>query len=228
MKRYLTGAESKPGKKPKKIKRVLLTSDGRSWVDIIPAGIAGDDVLAELIACKPASKGYIKRAGKLIQVPRTQAMYFHPYYFSGMNHPPQPETPPVIQRFLDWVNTTEYVGEDFRFNQVIGNWYENGSEYISAHSDDERQLQLNTAGETTILGANYGAARTVRFRAKTRDPGAIPKIDFVLEPGTAYVMGGTTNRTHTHEILKIGGKKGRSTPIRVSLTARCFNTDKVV
>ena len=228
MKRYLlTKEDSEGGKKKRKstYQRHLLTSDGKSWVDVIDVPGDAEETLKDLLACKPLVHGTVIMRGKVVNVPRFQAIYGRSYTFSGQDHPVEKVTPEVVQRFMDWANTTKYVTErtdGFQFNNVVGNWYMNGHHYIGAHSDDETQLHVTDKGDTVILGANYGSARTVRFRPKRTGEEGSAKLDLVLKPGTGYVMGGRTQKTHTHAIVKISGKKGESVPPRVSLTARCF------
>jgi alkylated DNA repair dioxygenase AlkB len=205
-------------------RRYNLTKDGKSWVECFP--LPGDEreTRRRLMACKPLERGSVVMRGREVPLPRYQGIYGRAYTFSGKTHDVEAEMPLVIAEFLAWANTTKYVtdrADGFTFNNVVGNWYMNGHQYIGAHSDDERQLKVTALGETTILGASYGAARTIRFRPKRKE-GAISKLDLVLEPGTGYVMGGTTQRTHTHEIVKVSGHKGETIPPRISLTARCF------
>lgn len=125
----------------------------------------------------------------------------------------------MIAEFLAWANTTPYASVKFAFNGVVMNIYRNGHQYIGAHSDSESGLVVTETGETMILGANFGATRTLRFRSKRE---GAPNLDLVLKAATGYVMGGRTQRTHTHEIVKVSGKKGETVPPRISLTARCF------
>jgi alkylated DNA repair dioxygenase AlkB len=152
-------------------------------------------------------------------LPRYQLIFGKTYPFAGQVNCAEEETPPVITEFLAWANTTPYASDGFTFNGVVMNIYRNGHQYIGAHSDSENGLVVTEEGETMILGANFGSTRTLRFRPKRA--GGV-KLDLVLKAATGYVMGGRTQRTHTHEIVKVSGRKGEAIPPRISLTARCF------
>jgi alkylated DNA repair dioxygenase AlkB len=196
--------------------RYYLTEDEKSWIDLFPRLGDPDEVYIELLKYKPETRGKVIVYGKEFDVPRWQAMYGRDYEFAGVKHSIT-EMPNVIKNFLDWANRTEYSTENFKFNQVVGNWYMNGNEYIGAHSDNETELKV-VNGETVILGVSYGCERILRLKPKRSGF----QLDLPLKHGEAYVMGGTTQKTHTHEIPKVNGKKGTKLSPRVSLTARCF------
>jgi alkylated DNA repair dioxygenase AlkB len=201
------------------IDKYELTADGSSWVEVFPlSGLP--NMFDRLMAIKPTARGEVRIRGRMVEVPRTQAMYGRSYWFSGKEHPALPMEPPIAE-FLAYVNASEYADEarGFVFDQVVVNYYDDGSDYIGAHSDDEHQLHVTEDGETVIFGASWGAKRVLRFRS--RDPNGFA-ADIPLRDGYGYVMGGRTQRTHTHQIPKIGGKKGSSIGPRISLTARCF------
>jgi alkylated DNA repair dioxygenase AlkB len=177
-------------------------------------------MFARLMAIKPAARGQVRTRGRMVDVPRTQAIYGRSYWFSGKEHQALPMEPPIAE-FLAYANASEFADKarGFVFDQIVANYYADGGEYIGAHSDDERQLQVTEDGETVIFGASWGAERVLRFRP--RDPNGF-SVDIPLRDGYGYVMGGRTQRTHTHQIPKIGGKKSATIGPRISLTARCF------
>jgi alkylated DNA repair dioxygenase AlkB len=79
------------------------------------------------------------------------------------------------------------------FNGVLVNKYMNGSDYISAHSDDETSLDT-TIG---VVSISYGVERTFRIRNKS------DKTIICDEPtthGGILHMGGDFQKLYTHEI----------------------------
>ena len=79
------------------------------------------------------------------------------------------------------------------FNGVLVNKYMDGSDYISAHSDDETSLD-NTIG---VVSISYGTERIFRIRNKN------DKTIICDEPTThcgILHMGGNFQKVYTHEI----------------------------
>jgi len=82
------------------------------------------------------------------------------------------------------------------YNGILINRYNDGTEYISSHSDDESGL-----GEKGVIAISLGATRNFRIRKKTRGKGAdtiianIPNRD-----GEILIMAGNFQKYFTHEI----------------------------
>ena len=99
------------------------------------------------------------------------------------------------------------------FNGVLVNKYMNGSDYISAHSDDETSLDT-TIG---VVSLSYGAERIFRIRNKN------DKTIVCDEPTThcgILHMGGNFQKVYTHE-MPIQKKIKES---RISFTFRKHTT----
>lgn len=95
------------------------------------------------------------------------------------------------------------------FNGILINKYNNGSEYIGPHSDDEKGLDDNVG----IIALSYGEERIFRIRNKNNK-----KIvhEELTTHGSIIQMGGNFQKLYTHEIpiqKKING-------IRYSFTFR--------
>ncbi len=112
---------------------------------------------------------------------------------------------PILQRYLDLIN--DVTGGSF--NGVLVNLYKDGTQYISAHSDDERGLD-DAVGVASI---SFGATRTFRIRDKATK--AIV-VDVQHEAGQMMVMSGAFQREYTHEIPV----QKRIRQPRISLTFR--------
>lgn len=70
------------------------------------------------------------------------------------------KSPLNVKKILEEVNKERKI----KYNQVLINWYENGLDYVSAHSNKERQL--NPDGD--IYSISIGATRKFRIRDKSK------------------------------------------------------------
>lgn len=110
--------------------------------------------------------------------------------------------------FLQTILTSVNLALDAGYNGILVNLYQNGTNYISAHSDDESGL--DPIGVASIA---FGAVRTFRIRNKTT--GSIV-LDVPHNAGDLLVMAGDFQSEFTHEIPI----QKKVTEARVSLTFR--------
>ena len=101
------------------------------------------------------------------------------YPYSGNQSHPESSWDPEIYKIMKQVN------QDFNchFNSCLVNYYENGSEYISPHSDDERGL--DTQGQ--VVSISLGAERHLIIRDKRMLEDC---IEIPLSPGSLFMMEG--------------------------------------
>jgi len=158
----------------------------------------------------PKEKGTVKLYGKEIETPRYVQSYLKDYTFSGITHKAE-QLPKQFQKFMDEIA----IPLNPNYNMVHVNWYEDGTNYIGPHSDDEKEM----IEDSDILSISLGATRTFRIREKKTK-----KIikDLELKDGQYLIMGGEFQKHYTHEIVKINGKKAKETKKRINLTFRCF------
>lgn len=109
------------------------------------------------------------------------------YQYSGTTAPSQPLTPSLVS-LLSQVN--EFFGS--AYNGILVNFYGTGSDYIGAHSDDERSL-----GPLGVISLSYGATR--KFRIRDRSTREIV-MDVAVPSGALLRMGGDFQREFTHEV----------------------------
>lgn len=164
----------------------------------------------ELWAEHPEELGKVKINNNVISTPRWQQSYIYPYYFSGMDHAAKSELPSVIPRLKEWIDGLGYG----KFNQVLINWYKDGSHYIGAHSDDETQLEPGSP----IAIVSLGATRTFRVHKRT---GQRLK-DYEVMDGDYVVMLSPMQTHYKHSIVKVTGKRSREVDKRISVTFRKF------
>lgn len=109
------------------------------------------------------------------------------YQYSGQIAPSQSLTE-HLNTLLETVNTL-YGAE---FNGILVNHYTCGSDYISAHSDDESKLD-----KVGVVSVSYGALRKFRIRDKKTKK---IMVDVPMVSGNLLHMGGRFQQEFTHEI----------------------------
>lgn len=144
--------------------------------------------------------------GKMVNFPRLTSWYGAPgkiYSFSGNTLSPLPWTKQLIE-IKDKINAVAKV----KFNSVLLNRYRIGSDWISWHQDNEREL-----GKNPVIGSvNFGATRKFQIRhLKTRE-----KITIELKHGSLLVMAGELQHNWQHQVPKMTRQIGE----RLNLTFR--------
>ncbi len=176
-----------------------------------------EENFTELWNLHPEEKKEIMMNGKLIKVPRYHEVYGTDYKFSGVEHKGI-KFPKLIKKLLKSCNTLLPVIDcgrfsDYKFNQGVVNWYEDGNNYIGAHRDNEKCI----VEKSPILSISLGETRTFRIREhKTKEI----IEDVKLENNDVLIMCQEFQKYLTHEIVKISGKKANKTGKRISLTFR--------
>jgi len=217
--------------------RLNLNEEGSSWVDgLMIDPLPTPDEFEELWELHPEKLGKVMKFGKMIDTPRFQQTYGKAYNFSNMEHPALP-VPKPLQRYLDWANSTGYAkmyGLE-KFNESLMNWYEE-DHYIGKHADDEKDMRLGSGGETNVFSITFQEYTETKvgnriFRMKpttkrVKDPELKKKlgkerVDIEMPNGLILVMGGTCQRTHTHEVPKVT-KRAKPTGRRINITFRFF------
>lgn len=109
------------------------------------------------------------------------------YKYSGQLSASKPMMPSLLS-MLTLVNSIF----DTKYNGILVNKYKTGEDYISAHSDDEVNLD-----ESGVVAISWGATRKFRIRNKITK-----KIvgDYPLTGGSMLQMGGDFQKEFTHEI----------------------------
>lgn len=150
--------------------------------------------------------------GQYYQTERKVAWYGdenYQYHYSGTFKQAQLWTPGLF-RLKQHIE--KLVGHSF--NSCLANLYENGTQAVGWHSDDEPALVSKAGLETVIASLSFGATRKFSFKHKTTQQ----KVDLILHSGQLIVMRGNTQQHWKHALMK-------STKIiqsRVNLTFRYF------
>lgn len=132
--------------------------------------------------------------GKPCPIPRLNAWYGDPgmgYSYSGLTLEPLPWTPSLakIRQLLE-----QQLGQSF--NSVLANYYRDGRDSVSWHSDNEPELGTNPVIASVSLG---GERRFVLKHRRRRD---LQPISITLPAGSLLVMAGTTQHHWLHQVPK--------------------------
>jgi alkylated DNA repair dioxygenase AlkB len=146
----------------------------------------------------------IKLYGKEVKIPRlTCWMGEGSYTYSGHKNIPV-TTPEIITQIQGWIES--YTGA--KFNSVLANYYRDGSDSVSWHSDDEKEL----GNEPVIASLSFGASRSFGIKSKATGE----RTTLILNHGDLVVMSGRSQLDYLHCVPKTAKKVGA----RVNLTFR--------
>ncbi|MEM9446412.1 MAG: alpha-ketoglutarate-dependent dioxygenase AlkB [Verrucomicrobiota bacterium] len=157
----------------------------------------------------------IQMFGKTIPVPRLVAWYGDDcasYTYSNIQH--KPHSWQKCRCLLGIKKRVEAAAKT-AFNGVLLNWYRNGQDSMSWHSDDEPEL-----GNHPVIGSvSFGATRRFQFKHK-KNPNLRQSID--LTNGSLLIMSGATQHHWLHQVPKT--KKNMTD--RINLTFRFIYPNK--
>lgn len=150
--------------------------------------------------------------GKTHRLPRVSAWYGdsdRPYTYSGITLQPKAWTEKLkqIRQALEPICKC-------RFNSVLLNWYRDGDDHISWHTDAEPELGKNPL----IASVNFGESR--RFLIRRKDDHQC-KLEIPLHHGSVLLMAGALQHHWQHSVPK----QKRVTKSRVNLTFRNIYLD---
>ena len=151
----------------------------------------------------------IKIFGRIIRIPRNQSAYGDfgvKYSYSNVSILAKPWTP-LLEKIRDDVSCV--TGHAYNF--VLINRYNDETQYVSFHCDDESEL----ASDVPIVSVSFGQTRNIVFKCKTNGK----THELPLNNGTLLSMDHVTNQNWYHSIPK--GKFRMS--VRLSLTFRKIN-----
>jgi len=152
----------------------------------------------------PWRQDTIRLFGKPVKIPRLQSWHGDEdctYTYSNLTMSPNPWTKSLTD-IKARCETLCAQANGIRFNSVLANWYRDGQDSMSFHSDDEPELGINPV----IASVTLGEARPFVFKHKETKE----KHTQVLEHGSVLIMAGPTQSHYVHGIAKtakpIGGR----------------------
>jgi alkylated DNA repair dioxygenase AlkB len=136
---------------------------------------------------------WISMYGKRMPLPRLTAWYGDSgkaYTYSGITSRPNAWNDGLL-------HVKQLVEEcaGIEFNSVLLNWYRDGSDHLSWHSDDEKELGANPV----IASASFGETRDFVIRRKQNHS---EKIKLPLKHGSLLVMKGEFQHHWQHYVPK--------------------------
>jgi alkylated DNA repair dioxygenase AlkB len=166
------------------------------------ANEAFDVLLAEI----PWERRTTETFGKTILIPRMEVWVAdYPYTYSGRTYQPKSWTPTLVK-----LNAEVEAALRTRFNSVLLNLYESGSDSVGWHSDDE----LEMSQDHPIASLSLGAIRSFQVR---RGHGLGQTIE--LGHGSLLVMNAGMQKEWKHQVPKTMKPCGT----RINLTFRWMN-----
>ncbi len=147
--------------------------------------------------------------GKSIPIPRLTAWYGDPgcvYTYSRITMQPCAWIEPLLA-----IKSKVDALCRINFNSVLLNWYRDGADAMSWHSDDEPEL----GPAPVIASVSLGAERVFKIRRKPHHKGN-PSRSISLPDGSVLVMAGTTQRDYEHALARTAKPVGS----RINLTFR--------
>jgi len=153
----------------------------------------------------------IQMYGRELALPRLSAWHGdndQTYTYSRIRLHPAP-----WNQILDWLRGQLTDVSGVHFNSVLLNWYRNGDDHISWHTDAEPELGRNPS----IASINFGATR--RFILRRSDDHQ-QKIELPLKHGSLLIMSGALQHHWQHSVPKEKAVKAS----RVNLTFRVIKS----
>ena len=130
-----------------------------------------------------------------------------PYRYGDTYHDPCPV--PQNSYVLTIIDQVKLMFPHYSFNSVLINQYDNGSNHIPMHADDETQIKP----DSDILTISFGESRIIRFCPKNNVLGSEASIN--LQHGDVFIMSAVSQKLFKHGISREFGKG-----MRISLTFR--------
>lgn len=172
--------------------------------------LQSDDLFNKLKNFDGWRQDYIKIYGKTHPLPRLNCWFAesnNPYRWSGIDMYPIKFTDELRIILEKLRNETGVV-----FNTALGNFYRNGKDSVSWHSDDEPDLGPNPVIASLSLG------ETRKFILRQKKDHSITK-SFDLNHGSLLYMSGKVQSVWEHSLPKTTKEIG----IRINLTFRAIN-----
>jgi alkylated DNA repair dioxygenase AlkB len=143
---------------------------------------------------KPITRDEYTTLGKKNIVPRFQKAFLNDYNYPGINIKGSIELPEELYNIFNFANNLpkELLGIDKNenFNQVLINFYDNGTQYIAPHADYKMKI---------VFSASFGQERI--FRILDKKTLSIVK-DIITKDRTFMIMCGKMQKEFLHTILQ--------------------------
>ena len=162
----------------------------------------------------PTERHEIKMMGKKIKIPRFQKAFGRSYKYSGSVIEAE-KIPEIVQIIADKIQKELF--PEYKFNNVLANWYIDGTQYIGFHSDNTKPFKEGSP----IVGITFceDEPRKLVIKKKTKEKKTNPIVTSIkMKNCSLYAMTGKDFQKNFQHGLPKQKKAGR----RISLTFRCF------
>ena len=184
----------------------LLPADGSAVLHRRVLGEHDADRMFSELLDLPWQQKNVRVFGREVPQPRLFAWFGDPerkYTYSGLTLEPLPWSSP-----LDELRVLCESFSGVSFNSALANLYRDGSDSVSWHADDEKEL----GPDPVIASLSLGAER--RFDLRNRESGCTVKT--MLPSGSLVVMSGGCQEHWIHQLPKMT----RVTEPRINITFR--------
>jgi alkylated DNA repair dioxygenase AlkB len=182
-----------------------------------------------LFEIHPLERGKVIMNNEEIVSPRWHRSYLHQpelgsthkssYMYSGIEGFEDLALPTPFQKFLDFLNQKEPLN---KYNQVIANWYADGTDYIAKHSDCQKGMVPNADIKNITLCEDERFPRELKITPKKSKNGIndnlFAQVRIQLKHGCIITMHGDTQNKFRHGVPKALDNHTS----RISLTFRKF------
>ena len=141
------------------------------------------------LADLPLRQAHVRMYGRLIPEPRLTAWFGEGRYMFGGTARTGQAFPALLECIRQ--DVSEIAGVEF--NSCLANLYRGGSDSVSWHSDDEKEMG------PVIASVSLGATRRFLLRPKGAKT---PVTEYHLGHGDLVIMSGDLQTTHEHSVPK--------------------------
>lgn len=135
------------------------------------------------------------------------------------------DLPDEFKPFLEGMNEIARDRGEPLYNQVVVNWYADGSDYLPFHGDWEYGRAKNSSIATITLNEQLAApcrTFTLKPHKSAADDAVNTRVDIVATHGSIITMHGETQKKFKHGIQKYDAHASAQPLSRISITFRSF------
>ena len=150
---------------------------------------------------KPITRDTYTTLGIKYNIPRYQKAFLNDYNFPGINVQGENVLSPELTNIFNYANDLPKdllgMNENEKFNQVLINFYDDGTQYIAPHSDYRMKI---------VFSSSFGQERVFRIINKK----SLQQVkDIITKDRTFIIMCGDTQKEFLHTILQDSSKNKR-------------------
>jgi len=228
----------------KKFDRIDLTENGDSYITLEwltpELDTYGKTKFKEIFDLHPNEPSHVVMYGKNIESRRWHKSYLHypkynesifgkrSYMYSSTKDEQHRTLPTLLEPFLEHMNAGQ---KQHKYNNVIVNWYLDGSNFLQGHSDCKIGMVPDANVSILTLNEDDEQPRKIQFNVKQRfypkrstySSVKYSKIELTLPHGCIIKMHGDVQYYFKHRIPR----QEEVTSSRVSISFRMFDENAI-